>query len=94
MCDIKEEEDSLHTEGGKTIIERDEVDIQKLITTLPTVVSDPFRPEEDKPLRNICTGNVLPETISKQLLEANSKGDLLMNSFRSKAVVLLLLTFC
>ena len=63
MCDIKEEEDSLDREGGKARSERNEVDIQKLITTLTTVVSDPFRPEDYKPLRNICTGTVLAETI-------------------------------
>ena len=38
MCDIKEEEDTLHKEGGKARSERNEVDIQKLITTLMTVI--------------------------------------------------------
>ena len=52
-----------------------------------TVVSDPFRPEDDKPFRNICTGTVLPETTSKELLEAKSKGDLLMKNFVEKRLI-------
>ena len=87
MCDIKEDEDSLHKESGKARTERDEADIQKLITTLTTVISDPFRPEEDKPLRNICTGTVLPEAVSKELLEARTKGDLLMKNFVEKRLI-------
>ena len=79
MCDIKEDENFLHKDG-KEMIERDGADIQKPITTLTTVVSDPFRPE-DKPLRNICTGTVLLETISKELLETKSKGYLLIKNF-------------
>ena len=76
MCDIKEEEDSLYKEGGKARIERDVAGIQKLITMLTTKVSDPFRPENT--LRNMCTGTVLLETISKELLDARkSNGDLL-----------------
>ena len=63
MCDIKE--------CGNARIERDVVDIQKLITTLTTKVSDRFRPEENT-LSNICIGTVLQETISKELLEANN----------------------
>ena len=58
MCDIKEEDNFLQC--GKASIERDErdeADIQKLITMLTTVVSDPFRPV-DKPVHNICTRTV------------------------------------
>ena len=58
-------------------IEMDVADIQKLITTLSTKVSDPFRLEENT-LCNICTGTVFLETISKEMLEVKkSKGDLL-----------------
>ena len=64
MCDIKEEDESLHKEGGKARIERDETDVQKLTTALTTIISDPFKDDGDKPLRNICTDTVLPEGIS------------------------------
>ena len=64
----------------KLFIKRDEADIQKLITMLASVASDPFRPE-DKPVHNIFTGTVLPEIISKEPLEAKSKGDVLMANF-------------
>ena len=53
-----------------------------IITT--TVMSDPFRPDEDKPFRYICTWTVLAENISAELLEAKSKGDLLMKNFVKK----------
>ena len=63
------------------------MDIQKLITTLTTVVPDPFRPQEGKPLHNLCTGTDLPKTISKELLEAKSKVDLLVKNFVEKRLI-------
>ena len=70
ICNIKEDEDSFHKEDEKARIERNVADIQKLITSLTTKVSDPFRPEEDNPFCNICTGNVLgrKNTSSKKKL--------------------------
>ena len=64
----------------KLFIKRDEADIQILITMLTTVASDPFRPE-DKPVHNIFTETVLREIISKEPLEAKTKGDVLMANF-------------
>ena len=69
---IQEQKDSLHKEDEKARIERSLADIQKLITTLTTQLSDPFRPEKDNPLRIICTGSVLDRknTSSPQTLRS------------------------
>ena len=70
---------STHKESSKVRIkrERDENDINKVILTLQTVMSNPFDEDayrKDVLLMNLATGVVMPEEISEQLIDAQCLG--------------------
>ena len=65
-----------HKEAG---LSRDEEDVKKLITTVPSVMSNPFDMESvddgvTVPLSNLATGVVMPQDIATRLLNADKLG--------------------
>ena len=82
---------STHKESSKVRIkrERDENDINKVILTLQTVMSNPFDEDayrKDVLLMNLATGVVMPEEISEQLIDAQCLGAARMKLFVSKRI--------
>ena len=75
ILDMDESTWSTHKESSRVRVQRDEGDINKVIHTLKTVMSNPFDEDangEDMPLMNIAAGVVMPEEMSKQLLDSSS----------------------
>ena len=70
-----------HKEAIPKRVERDENDVQKIITCFKSgLMKDPFAEESDS-LGNIATGVVLPADEAKRLLASEEKGKAQMNSF-------------
>ena len=77
MLDMDESTRSTHKESSRVRVQRDEGDINKVIHTLKTVMSNPFDEDangEDMPLMNLATGVVMPEEMSKQFLDTACLG--------------------
>ena len=72
---------STHKEAALKRVERDENDVQKIVTCFKSgLMKDPFV-EESGSLSNIATGVVLPGDEAKRLLASEEKGKAQMNSF-------------
>ncbi|KAK3746863.1 hypothetical protein QZH41_000037 [Actinostola sp. cb2023] len=88
MCGIGEAHEmplTKHKESGKARVQRDEDDVKKVISTLKTVMSNPFSVAEgDVPLSNLATGVVLQEELSNRILNAERLGVQEMKSFLKK----------
>ena len=70
-----------HKEAALKRVERDENDVQKIITCFKSgLMKDPFAEESD-PLSNIATGVVLPSDEAERLLASEEKAKAQMNSF-------------
>ena len=88
MCQIDDSSRvGCHKEASKQRTDRDESDIQKLINTIKTTMSNPFElnecsPEDPVPLRNIATGTVMPEESADRLLGSFAAGSLALKNFR------------
>ena len=81
---------SAHKEGGSVRVQRDEEDVKKLVSTLESVMVDPFEQGGDSgdkiALSNLATGVVVPTDVSSQLLEAEKLGEKEMNAFVEKRI--------
>ena len=89
ILDMDESTWSTHKESSRVRVQRDEGDINKVIHTLKTVMSNPFDEDangEDMQLMNLATGVVMPEEMSKQLLDTECLGAVKMKSFVSKRI--------
>lgn len=76
-----------HKESSKPRVRRDEEDIQKLMTTITTAMSDPFQAHKEIiPVSNLATGVVLPAESSGQLLKAKELGEEKMRVFVNKRI--------
>ena len=78
---------SAHKESSGFRVKRDEDDINKIINTLNTVMSNPFDAdayEEEVPHSKLAKGLVMPEELSLRLLDAERLGAEEMKSFVSK----------
>ena len=77
MCGLNIEEDcSHHKESGLRRLARDESDLQKITTLLSTSMKNPFKVTEgeESSLFNIVTGQVPPNELENQLLNAQTTG--------------------
>ena len=84
MCGLDiEEEDSHHKESGLRRLARDESDVQKITTLLSTSMKNPFQltEDEERSLLNIVTGQVPPNELENQLLNAQTTGLIYMAEF-------------
>lgn len=89
--DMDESTRSTHKESLRVRVQRDEDDINKVIHTLKTVMSNSFYEDsngEDVPLMNLAMGVVMPEKMLKQLLDAKSLGAVKMKSFVSNHLII------
>ena len=80
-----------HKEAGLKRINRDEEDVKKHITTVLSVLSNPFDMESvddgvTVPLSNLATGVVMPQDIATRLLNSQELGMQEMNSFITKRI--------
>ncbi|MGH0163445.1 UNVERIFIED_CONTAM: hypothetical protein FKN15_049046 [Acipenser sinensis] len=74
MCDLNEDAATHgHEEAGPMRIRRDELDVQKTLTVLYNLSTDPFQMDEAA-LLNIVTGAVAPEEVATELLNAKDLG--------------------
>ena len=90
MCGLDiEEDDSCHKESGLRILARDESDVQKITTLLSTSMKNPFQVTEDEEssLLNIVTGQVPPNEVEDQLLNAQTTGLKYMDEFVDERLV-------
>ena len=70
-----------HKEAVLNRVERDENDVQKIVTRFKSgLMKDPFAEESDS-VSNIATGVVLPADEAERLLASEEKGKAQMNSF-------------
>ena len=71
-----------HKEGGLLRVERDEEDVTKLVSTLESVMVNPFHAEnEATPLSNLSSGVIMPNDMSTRLLNAQDLGRREMKTF-------------
>ena len=80
-----------HKEAGLKRINRDEEDVKKLITTVLSVMSNPFDMESvddgvTVPLSNLATGVVMPQDVATRLFNAQELGMQEMSSFITKRI--------
>ena len=90
MCGLDiEEDDSHHKESGLRRLARDESDLQKITTLLSTSMKNPFQVTEDEEssLLNIVTGQVPPNEVEDQLLNAQTTGLKYMDEFVDERLV-------
>ena len=83
MCGILYDNGSTrHREGGRARINRDEKDVKSLVTTLESVMVNPFS-SDDKAisLSNLVSGVVMPSEMSSRLLDAEKLGRAEMKAF-------------
>ena len=75
MCGIAETDRvGSHKEAAPKRVERDENDVQRIITCFKSgLMQDPFNDESDS-LSNITTGVVLPTNVAQQLVTSVEKG--------------------
>ncbi|EDO42601.1 predicted protein [Nematostella vectensis] len=75
VCDLDNPTTShSNKESGKTRVQRDESDVQKLLSVIDDTIADPFylkeaSPQDLTPLRNIATGVVMPQPQADRLLK-------------------------
>jgi hypothetical protein len=73
-----------HKEAATRRVERDEADVQKLLSCFTTnLMINPFSAENES-LANIATGVVLPANIAGDLVQCTKKGKEMMNTFVEK----------
>ena len=70
-----------HKEAALKRVERDENNVQKIITCFKSGLMKDLFAEESDSLSNIATGVVLPADKAEQLLASEEKGKAQMNSF-------------
>ena len=71
-----------HKEGGSLRVKRDEEDVTKLVSTLESVMVNPFHAEnEATPLSNLSSGVIMPNDMSTRLLYAEDLGRREMKTF-------------
>ena len=65
-----------HKEGGKSRMERDENDVQKLLNVLTEQMLNPFDPSKHKSklVMNLATGMTASEEVSNDIISARAKG--------------------
>ena len=85
MCGMENDKIGTHKEISLTRIERDEKDVQWLVSCFTTgLANNPFEDEEnaeDTPLSNIVTGVVLPNEVTDRLVNASEIGETSMHEF-------------
>ena len=84
-----EEDDSHHKKSGLRRLAHDESDVQKITTLLSTSMKNPFQVTEDEEssLLNIVTGQVPPNEVEDQLLNAQTTGLKYMDEFVDERLV-------
>ena len=87
MCGVENDKIGTHKETSVTRIERDEKDVQRLVSCFTTgLANNPFVNEDEDnaegtPLSNILTGVVLPNEIADRLVNASQIGTTSMHEF-------------
>ena len=87
MCGVENDKIGTHKETSVTRIERDEKDVQRLVSCLTIgLANNPsFNGDEDNadgtPLSNIVTGVVLPNEVAGRLVNASQIGTTSMHEF-------------
>ena len=83
MCGIlNDNESTRHREGGRARINRDEKDVKSLVTTLESVMVNPFSfDDEATSLSNWASGVVMLSEMSSRLLDAEKLGRAEMKAF-------------
>ena len=87
MCGVENDKIGTHKETSVTRIERDEKDVQRLVSCFTTgLANNPFANEDEDnaegtPLSNILTGVVLPNEIADRLVNASQIGTTSMHEF-------------
>ena len=83
LCGMRNDVGSVrHKEGGSLRVKRDEEDVMKLVSTLKSVMVNPFHAEnEAAPLSNLSSGVIMPNDMSTQLLNAKDLGRREMKTF-------------
>ena len=76
-------DESSHKDVRPSRIQRDEHDVGKLLQTIDTLMANPFDVTEDEnvPLSNLATGNVLSDTDACRLLSVKQLGEEASNLF-------------
>ena len=75
-----------HKEARSQRLKRDETDVQKLVSTVLNVMTDPFclenaDDEDSCSLLNIATGVVMPDEKAARLITSTELGEKQMNDF-------------
>ena len=86
MCSLGESDKVSHKETGSRRHAKDEEDVRKMVTTLSTVMTDPFNIEDVNdddviPLVNLATGVVMPDADASRLVSSLKEGEEHMNKF-------------
>ena len=83
LCGMRNDVGSVrHKEGGSLRVKRDEEDVTKLVSTLESVMVNPFHAEnEATPLSNLSSVVIMPNDMSTRLLNAKDLGRREMKTF-------------
>ncbi|KAK3740844.1 hypothetical protein QZH41_000596 [Actinostola sp. cb2023] len=90
LCNLGDDEYvGTHKEAGLQRVKRDELDVQKLLKTIATTMSNPFDLSEASrvdpaPLRNIATGVLMPNDVTERLIGCFRTGTEELKKFTSK----------
>ena len=76
MCNVSNEDFSTHKEAGSNCTIKDESDVQAIISTINTVMKNPFAGYDcDVLLSNLARGISLPEAETDKLLQCQKAGE-------------------
>ena len=92
LCNFEDSDKiGTHKEAGSQRVKRDESDVERLINTITTTMSNPFdlseaSKEDPVQLRNIATGVVMPHDAAEQLVDCFSTGAEEAKKFRRQGM--------